>query len=557
MASIPDFLVKLPIDIPNRSGFDMSYENHLSGRCGTLMPVFCKEVFPNETHSLGCVFDCELPPMVSNFKGKIDMVFEAFYVPNRLLYGGWEQFATHPTDNPQYPEGTPVELKPHKIPQVRVNYEEMGFGPNPLLKRGSLADMLGIKQSASSDNTTDYYFNSLPFLAYHRIYDDHYRNTLVQTPVFTKPSSTLIASGTESILNNPLVYAPYDTLVNTTSQDEIDNTVDFSLSDSLVDGVRLGDLRQRNWDIDYFTSVTPSPQAGGPVSLNFNIDVASETGSFSIASLRESNALQKWLERNNLAGYDYGDQVYAQYGCYPDARQLTKSLYLGRYSELVYNRSVFQQSPNTDSTVQTRNPFQDVGARFGASQSNGSGSLFDNFKVTDHGYIIVMASMRPRAYYSTGVDKKMLRKYIGDIPFPLLSTVGDQPVYNYELAGFGQSSSVSNSIFGWTDRYAEVKCSLDEVHGELVDGGMLDAFVIQRSFDPDESHVISDDFLEIDMNYLDQVKQITSALVPVDYWMDIWFAFKKVSPFPVYSVPTLGDLKNVHYQTMKKGGSQL
>lgn len=547
MAAIPDFLVRTPIDVPNRSGFDMSFETHFTGQCGTLMPALVKEIFPNETISLGMLFDAELPPMVSNFFGKVDMVFEAFFVPNRLLWGGWEYFAVHPTDNPLYPEGTPVAAKPHAIPQFTFSMDN-----KDVTKRGSLADMLGVKVGFNPDFTSSRSVSSLPFLAYHRIYDDHYRNTLVQCPVFSKPSGYLVENYGDF---SPLSAAPFDTLVNSDLEEDLNNVRNFTPDDLFVDGVHLYELRQRNWDIDYFSSATPKPQAGGPATVEFSVDENSQ-GEISISSIREANALQKWLERNNIAGYDYADQTYAQYGCYPDARSLTKSLYLGRHSEVVYNRSVFQQSPATSADTGSRNPFDSVGTKFGASQSTGDGSLFNNFKATDHGYLVVMCSMRPRAYYSTGVDRKLLRKYIGDVPFPLLSSVGDQAILNCELSGFSVLNH-DKTPFGYTDRFAEVKCSLDEVHGELVDDGRLDAFVLQRSFDPAFLNTIGTDFLQIPTNFMDQVRQAQTSFIPVDYWIDIYFAFKKVSPFPVYSVPTLGDLKNVHVETMKRGGSQL
>ena len=93
----PNFLVKTPVDVPNRSGFAMPHEYMTSGRCGTLIPVLCKPFVPNETVSDQIMFECELPPMVTNFFGRIDICFEAFWVPNYLLWGGWDDFFTHPT----------------------------------------------------------------------------------------------------------------------------------------------------------------------------------------------------------------------------------------------------------------------------------------------------------------------------------------------------------------------------------------------------------------------------------------------------------------------------
>lgn len=552
----PSFLARTPIDSPNRSGFHIPYENMFTGRTGTLYPVFVKECIPNETHSLDMMFEAELPPMVSNFFGRVDLVFEAFFCPMSLLWQGWENFAMHPTSNPVYPEGTQTASKPRFIPHIT----SQKFTYNPFT-RGSLGDFLGIKGFSVEDDHKPTW-NCLPFLCYHRIWDDWYRNTLVQAPVFYPPRVQGAQADTTTAAN-----APYLSLVSSNGSFTIgfSQTQDPSVpiaSWSLGDGKTLVDLRQRNWNLDYFTAATPQPQAGGAASITFNVNVNTSTGdgagSVSIAAIRQSNAIQKWMERNNLVGYDYADQVYAQYGVYPDNRLLRKPIYLGRYIEPVYNRSVFQSTPFSDSSDSSKNPFASigngVGIKSGSSQSNGKGSLFHNFKSTDHGFLMVMCSLRPHAYYSTGTNRMLRRKQIGDIAFPLLSGVGDQAIYMRELNGDYRNG---DDVFGYIDQYAEYKTSVDEVHGQLVDGRPLDSFVLQRSFSPTSNVTISSAFLQIPEDYLDQVKQVSSSAVPVDYWASCFFDYKKISPLPVYSVPTLGDLKNAHTEYVRRGGSRL
>lgn len=556
----PNFLVKTPVDVPNRSGFAMSHEYMASGRCGTLYPVLCKPFVPNETVSDQIMFECELPPMVSNFFGRIDLCFEAFWIPNYLLWGGWDYFFTHPTDNPIYPEGSPVAIKPHNIPQIKPNNN--GFAEE-LMGRNTLGDYLGLKYSGAYGGSTassPIEVSALPFLAYHRAYHDHYRNNVVQAPVFYRPDGSSTAPYAATL--------PYVTGVDGSEDGDNVRPINLSLlsaptSGVLGDGVRITALRQANWDLDYFTAATPAAQAGGAATLTFDVatdpDSGDGTGSFSISSLRSVNAIQVWMERNNLVGYDYGDQNYVQYGAYPK-RNLDKCIYLGRYSEPVYNRSVFQTAQNVPENS-SRNPFGGVAAKFGSSAANGKGMLFENFKCTDHGFLLVMMSLRPYAYYSTGCDRHLTAKHIGDIPFPLLSSVGDQPIYNYELMGLGTDAArdeISKSVFGWIDQYAHAKTVNDSVHGELRDGGLLDAFVLQRSFDPGDGKIeISDSFLEIPQDYLDQIKEIQNGLVPIDYWVSVYHNLNKVSPLPLYSVPTLGRLPNTHTEFVSRKKSTI
>lgn len=565
MAKTPDFLARTPIDVPNRSGFAMPHEYMATGLCGTLIPVLSKRVVPGEILSEEVLFECELPPMVSNFFGRIDLCFEAFFVPNYLLWGGWDQFFTHPTANPLYPEGTPTEARPHNIPHIDV-IDTTPF--QAYLGRGTLADYLNLKQAPLTNTSSaniELSFNSLPFLAYHRIYHDHYRNSVVQAPVFYRPSiHGTTAQGSPYAAVMPYVSGVYaDVAENNVRNMDADSLSNNTFSPILGDGVHILNLRQANFDLDYFTAATPNPQAGGAATITFDVVVDTDsgdgTGSLSISAIRSANSVQQWMERNNLVGYDYREQNFAQYGSKPK-RTLDHSVYLGNYIEPVYNRSVFQTAPGTSTS--SSNPFgTKVGARFGSPASNGRSQLFNNFKAPDHGYIMVMMSLRPHAYYGSGCDRDMFTRYVGDIPFPLLSSVGDQAILNRELIGFGvdeASTDALNTVFGYIDHYAHDKMCLDSIHGEFREGGVLEPFVLQRTFTiADGPLEISSDFLQIPTDFLDQVKQLNNEDVPVDYWVSVFHNFNKISPLPLYSVPTLGRLPNTHTEVVSRKKSTI
>lgn len=551
---------RVPIELPNRSGFDCSHENLGTMTCGTLVPVLVDELLPNDTISLGSAFQVQLPPIASDFYGRVDFVLEAFFVPNRLLWGGWESFMTHPTANPQYPAGTPVQGKSKFMPAIVAAAQSQDgmqslFGDFNHLGAGSLADFLGAKSSSLGQNT-EIMFNALPFLAYHRIWDDWYRDSRIQAPLFYRPDSTSLTPdypGFEMFYNP--AYLPY-----------ISGGVDtppIIAHSSFSDGVYPTELRQRNFAKDYFTTASTLPQAGHAATVDFDVD--SSSGTFSIATLRSANSLQKWMERNNLAGYRYNDQIYAQYGIYPSDAIMDRCIYLGRHTQNVYTRSVFQTA-NTDSQ---NTPFNSVGTKYGSSQCVGQGSLVDKIRVTEHGFLFVLASLVPHAYYSSGTRRYLSRSVVGDIAFPLLSGMGDQAIYKYELdsqyySGFPSGTATDPNpsdgpgggpeVFGYTDLYAEYKYHDDEIHGLLRDGENLSSFALQRSFEHPE---LGSDFLQIPKDYLKQVLAASNEVTGFDCWYDIYFPYKKVSTLPEYSLPTLADLKHVHTKYISRGGKRL
>ncbi len=529
---------RVPVDMPNRSGFDMSHENLGTAMCGTLVPVLVDELLPNDTVSLGAAFQVQLPPMATDFFGRVDFMLEAFFVPSRLLWGGWQSFMTHPTANPQYPVNTPVEGKSKYMPKVALYSDQC--------TSGTLADYLGFKFSGEFEQTAK--LNMLPFLAYHRIWDDWYRDSRIQAPLFYRPDNN---SNIASNLNLDVKYKPFVSGGVSSSDITYANTPVSKFSD----GLSISDLRQRNWGKDYFTSASTLPQAGNASVLEFDVD--SSSGQFSIAALRAANSLQKWMERNNIAGYRYSDQIYAQYGIYPSDAIMDRCIYLGRHTQNVYTRSVFQTArvDRSDTYSNYGNPFKSVGSKFGSSQAVGEGSLVDNIRVTEHGYLMVLASLVPHAYYSTGMRRYLARSVVGDIAFPLLSGMGDQAIYGHELSAGDFVSLESPSVFGYTDLYAEYKYHDDEVHGLLRDGENLDSFALQRSFE--SSPDLSSSFLQIPVNFLDQVFAQSSASSRFSCWYDIYFPYKKISTLPEYSVPTLADMKHVHTEYMSRGGKRL
>lgn len=524
MSSKVSSLLRVPIEMPNRSGHNLSHSNSFTGKTGTLIPVLCEELLPNDTVSLGSQLQVQLPPMVTDFYGRVDFVLEAFFVPNRLCWGGWQDFITHPTANPIYPEGTQVQSKPSSVPTFYFTGDQTPINVDSLLHYLDYGDLI-------SGQTED--MSVLPCIAYHRIWDDWYRDSRIQSPLFYRANSS-----------NPTdFYAALRQLpfVSTYSNGASPIVTPASI---FADNVSVTSLRQRNWVKDYFTSSSPLPQSGGASEVKFDVSSTAETGAFSISTLRAANSLQKWMERNNLAGYRYSDQIYSQFGIYPSDAIMDRCLYLGRNVQTVYNKSVYETS-GADSGI--------LGRKGANSQVLGEGSIVDSFTASEHGYLMVLASLVPRPVYGSGAERRNFRTKVGDFAFPLLAGMGDQAILGYELNGDGDD----RHTVGYTDLYAEYKFRNDKTHGLLRDGNSLDTYALQRSFAYNGGDTISSSFLLIPTDYLDQVQVVSTSTQGYTYWAEIYFPFKKISTIPAYSQPTLADLKHAHTEYISRGGKRL
>lgn len=566
MAHLSKIFSKTPVDIPNRSGFDISHENMLTMPVGTLVPILCEEVLPNETYSLGYMCQAQLPPMATDFYGMVDMRVEAFFVPNRILWSMWQNFVTMPVNNPFAPN----EIRVDWLPFI-ASYASAPGNPVPALDiigPGSLCDYLGVKYpisvSSSSPELTFELRNILPFLAYHKIYDDWYRNPNITKPLFVRSMQY------NSISNLPWVSNSGNdgnSPIATIGQNE--NGANWLLPEALYfygndekanafEYPHLFSLHQRQWAKDYYTTASLYPQSSGDLagsSVQVGEDPAA-AGSFTIGQLRSANVLQRWLERNNIAGQRYSDQIKATWGIMPSDALLDRPLFLGSHKFALYNKSVSQSSQQSTSS-DTRNPYAgSLGVRGGQMGGLGDGSLINKFTSTEHGFIMVLASIVPHAYYSTGTRRMFFRQQIGDFANPLLQGLGEQAVYKRELVDNAATSM--DEIFGYQQQYSEYKYHNDEVHGLLKDGESLAAFALQRGFSPVSSNDVelSTAFLEIPNTFLDDYTAATYENGAVT-WCDWYFNFKKISPLSEYVIPTLGDLKNTHKESVDYRGRYL
>lgn len=566
------------VQIKNKSGFDLAHSNFLTQTCGTLTPVCTVPMLPGDSISLGFMSQIKLPPMATSFYGRVDYRLEAFFVPYRILWGGWENFYTQPVADPY---GTTVD-RPHFLPNIMDNVT--GSILSGRFGRGSLADYLGlkgIKPNSGSINATTVYDvavkNALPFLAYHKIYDDWYRNANIQKPVFVRHNSydkTTALSGLPYIATTVTIDDYSSTAGTNGANLSIDVDVDslgplksigflgtsrgrVIASSTFADGVSLYSLRQRNWSKDYFTTATLYPQQSGTTagaSISATTPSEGDSTQFTISQIRQANILQKWLERNNIAGSRYADQIRATFGVLPSDAMLDRAIFLGGSSFGIYTNSI-AQSVNSDKGTST-NPYSGTaGADSGQTSGFGKDSLIDKFTATEHGIIMVIGSIVPHVTYSTGTSRMFAMSSYGDIPNPMFEGLGQESILTGELSPLAFASS-DDSVFGYVDQYAWCKYMNDEVHGLLVDGENLESFALQRSF-TSSSAKLDSSFITIPTDYLDQVLAVKQEGAGFSSWTNMYFDIKKTSLLSQYTIPTLGEPKNTHTESIPNTGRYL
>lgn len=582
MSKLNKIFNTVPVQIPDRSGFDLSHEVLTTAKTGTVIPITHLEVLPGDTISMGTMMKVTLPPFAVPFMGRVDAELTAAFIPNRLLWQGWQSFITN--NNGVNTSDAPFKMTgdgrtiaynqngsnvPINVPLVD-GFSGFGqsFGGHPLNGPGSLNSYLGFKLSPSSESSSEQWgVSMLPYLAYHKFCDDWIRDENIIKPFFPKvytPRYAYPVSGgisTETVPGmNPHIL-PFDAAGD--NYDSVNHLTEynFSLESGYWAGsdvtpysnMPIGALRQRCWSKDYFTSATTRPQAGADSQVFFNVTGSAElsgdnagdvsaTGGFTIATLRAANSLQKWLERNNIAGTEYGSQILAHFGVTPPDSTLNRSVLLGSVRTPVVVSSIENTTGTGDTTgsgspLGTKSPYGNtLGAAAGFGSGYDKGNLVDDFTAKEHGFIMVFFTLIPHQYYNTGIDRSLLHRYVGDFGWPEFAGIGDQPIMNAELST-NRDNTFLPGTWGYQQRYVEYKHKLDVVSGLLQDGQNLSAYALQRGFNGVPS--LSAEFLEIPTNYLDQVLGVSSDVGGFGCIIDAYFDCSALRVLPEYSLPHL------------------
>ena len=511
-------------DIP-RSSFNTQYAHKTTFDGGFLVPIYCDEVLPGDTHRVKMTAFARLAtplfPVMDNLH--LDTFF--FFVPNRLVWDNWVKFMgeqVNPSDSISY-----------VIPTIT--------SPAGGYAVGGIFDHFGLPTAGQITGANTVTHNALPLRAYNLVYNEWFRDENLQNSVTVRKGDsgdvpadyTMLRRGKRKdyftgALPWPQKGASVSLPLGTKAPiafDGVNQSSILNIYSTQAAGNR--DLKADAGAFDYVKTGVVASSADGSLYADL-----SQATAATINQLRQSFQIQKLLERDARGGTRYTELLRAHFGVTPQDFRLNRPEYIGGGSTLVNVNPIAQTSASSVSGSAT--PLGNLAA-MGTALAQGHGFTY---AAQEHGYIIGMISVRADLTYQQGLPKMWSRSTRYDFYFPVFATLGEQAVLNKEI--YVQGTSADNNVFGYQERWAEYRYKPSQITGlfKSTSAGTIDAWHYAQKFTA--LPTLNSTFIQ-ETPPIERTTAVGAAANGQQFIMDAFFDCKMARPMPLYSVPGLID----------------
>jgi hypothetical protein len=452
-----------------RFKYRLNHYRLLTGDMGQLLPCAVLEVLPGDTFRHFQNVLLRTTPLATPVMHNVNVRVHSFFVPNRLVWDGWETFITG-SATPTFPTHT-------------IN---TGSDDPELLDHMGVPFINGLT------------INELPIRAYNMVWNEFFRDPDIGTER-NEDDLTLarvmwakdyFTSARANAQQGSELSVAFDGTADVT---RVSNAAAWTAYDAGTD-----DTSGMSSDIQTESDGTVEQAGGQDISFDpeggLQADLSTATGGIGINDLRFAIAQQRFAEARAHYGERYVDYL-RWLGVRPRDGRLDRPEYLGSGSRNVAFSEVIATA-ETGSTV-------DVGDLKGHGIASLRTRPYRKF-FEEHGYVISVLSVRPNAVYDDGLARHWRRSAKEDYWQKEHEILGPQGVWASEIYA---AAADPDAIFGYTDRHREYREATSYVSGDFRNGGNSDDWHFARQFASEPS--LNESFLTCSPT--DRVYQATTV----------------------------------------------
>lgn len=200
---------------------------------------------------------------------------------------------------------------------------------------------------------------------------------------------------------------------------------------------------------------------------------------FTIEDIRQADALQRFLERKNISGGRYIQQLFSQFGVKAPAERLDMAEFLGDDTFNIDFNGIVNTSAVSDGDA--------LGTKGATMQ--GYGHSPKSYTAVEHGLYMAILDIMPVVNYSQGIDPLYSHRMSKEDYFlPEFENTGFEAIRKGELyCDYTNNDNNPNAVFGYTPRYASMKWKPSIIGGDFSNNatngqGLMDAWNTNRLF---------------------------------------------------------------------------
>lgn len=488
----------------HRSGYDLSEKVNFTAKAGELLPVYHRTVMPGDNFKINPKLFTRTAPAVSCPFTQIKEYVDFFFIPYRQLWRNAPQIftknisnslsATSPYQNQSVSDkGAYISFSalfngtnsdnPFKILYSKQNQ----FGYNRALLAGKLLSYLGysylsdnlVKQIAEGGNFTHPnlpgQLSAFPLLAYHKIYNDFYRNSRWEDSVpynfnidYSANGAIYFPGASNTYWNSPTLFDihyasfPKDIFFGMLPQSQLGNAVMVNTLNNDQGNRALVIANNKEVSVGNVQSGTNkyiSTQAGAGEALYVDVaDLAERlNGQLTYLDIRQASFLQHYKEVVGSGNLDYPTIIKKIFG-YDVSESLTGNVqYLGGNTNTIQFNEQVNANLSADGLPDIK-----------ATGKGSSNDEFIDFTVPEHGIIMAIYHAMPIVDYATdGIHFDITKVSIDDYANPAFDTLGFQQMKTVNFYSGISNKKVPYGSIGYNIRFSDYKSGFDRVLGDF------------------------------------------------------------------------------------------